>query len=150
MLWRQARGCGGCTMLLLGQGIAAVAGELARAGIHPLRHPSPSDTTGVAALDLDDPVAADAVPLDIVVVKAAVSHGRSGGGPFQSLCRHGSHPARLGAASHAERVRWSESAPAPVSAAFRPAALTRSRGGLATESGGVATDRSAPLCSPHT
>jgi NiFe hydrogenase small subunit HydA len=89
LLWLQSGGCGGCSMSLLCADSSDLFGQLGDAGIDILWHPSLSEASGAAVLDLMADCAEGRRPLDILCVEGAVLRGPHGSGRFHTVAGSG-------------------------------------------------------------
>jgi NiFe hydrogenase small subunit HydA len=85
VLWLQSGGCGGCTMSLLCADSRDLFGSLESLGIKLLWHPSLSEETGAAALQIIEDCISGRQRLDVLCLEGSVIRGPGGTGRFHML-----------------------------------------------------------------
>ena len=105
VLWLQSGGCGGCTMSLLCADTPNLMATLADGDIDLLWHPSLSEASGAAVVDLLEACIAGAQPLDVLCVEGALLRGPRGSGRFHVLAGTG-RPMIEWVAALAARARY--------------------------------------------
>ncbi|MBN4076963.1 hypothetical protein JYT48_01680 [Mariprofundus ferrooxydans] len=89
MLWLQSGGCGGCTLSMLCAESADVISQFEAANIHVLWHPSLSEASGDAVIDILESILNDEVRLDILCLEGSVVRGPNNTGKFHMLAGTG-------------------------------------------------------------
>jgi NiFe hydrogenase small subunit HydA len=89
VLWLQSGGCGGCTMSLLCADSRDFFGSLESLGIRLLWHPSLSEETGTAALQIIEDCISGRQRLDVLCLEGSVIRGPAGTGRFHMLAGTG-------------------------------------------------------------
>lgn len=85
ILWLQSGGCGGCTMSLLCAEQPHALQQLSEAGFSWLWHPSLSESSNQAVIDLLNAILHDQQNLDVLCVEGAILRGPNGTGAFHKL-----------------------------------------------------------------
>ncbi len=89
MLWLQSGGCGGCTLSMLCAESADLISSFEAANIHVLWHPSLSEETGVAVVEILESILSGEVRLDILCLEGSVIRGPNLTGKFHMLAGTG-------------------------------------------------------------
>ncbi|HIE55796.1 MAG TPA: HupU protein, partial [Chromatiaceae bacterium] len=89
LLWLQSGGCGGCSMSLLNAEHPDLYGALELSGIELLWHPSLSEASAEAFLDLLQRILRGEQRLDILCLEGSVMQGPDGTGRFHLLAGTG-------------------------------------------------------------
>ena len=85
ILWLQSGGCGGCTMSLLCAEQPHALQQLSEAGFTWLWHPSLSELSNQAVIELLTTILHDQQKLDVLCVEGAILRGPNGTGAFHKL-----------------------------------------------------------------
>lgn len=85
ILWLQSGGCGGCTMSLLCAEQPHALQQLSEAGFTWLWHPSLSELSNQAVIELLTAILHDQQKLDVLCVEGAILRGPNGTGAFHKL-----------------------------------------------------------------
>lgn len=88
-MWLQSGGCGGCTLSMLGAEQPQLFELWRTSGIRLLWHPSLSEATGGAVIELLDACITGRQPLDALCIEGSLLRGPNGSGRFHLLAGTG-------------------------------------------------------------
>jgi len=89
LLWLQSGGCGGCTLSLLGAEAPNLVSTLESAGVRLIWHPTLSEASASALLDLLHRLRDGVDPLNLFCLEGSVIRGPDGTGNFHRLAGSG-------------------------------------------------------------
>ena len=85
LFWVQSGGCGGCTLSLIGAEGPDLLATFAAANIEVLWHPSLSEASGRAVIEIMERICSGEETLDILCLEGAVMRGPNGTGRFHMM-----------------------------------------------------------------
>ncbi|MEX3010558.1 HupU protein [Hoeflea sp. TYP-13] len=89
LFWMQSGGCGGCTLSLIGAEGPDLLTAFEAADIEVAWHPSLSEASGAAVVDVMERICNDEEPLDILCLEGSVMRGPNGTGKFHLMAGTG-------------------------------------------------------------